>query len=610
MDNKTTQLICSLATWRSLRKQNKTQNDVLEIFCKNILNESFLHIPFDSKDLAQKLKENYGFEILTSRIEEVLSTNLKSFIKENKQIHKYECIKPLEANKQVLEEIQKYKKEYECFYEDLKSFMQNKGEAYEEDKTLQSFNMFLINEKYESQNFNNGKLLSYFVEFLLQSRSKYNELLRTIKEGAILIEGLKYEIKNTKHKNKITFFLDTEILFHAMNYNGEFYKQRFDDFYSLVCKYDSDRLLIDLVYNEFVEEEIKDFFAAAANIKEKGIISTRPNVAMQYLLDNFNDRTALESEETRFFHRLKKDFKINKDKFQYEELLRNNQDFNIEDKKILEKIAQDEKFKNLKNESIKEKIEMSIKMLSYISMTRKGSPKAFFDSKAMLISDTNLTNYIAWNKDIMEDKTIPLSNSLNFVTNRLWEFVETSFGESIEVSTQAPLFYIQIALKEILGNTLSEQYEKAREDFKKDNDKIRFEQEIIDIQGKGKLDVSKVEDLETIGIILDNDNIREIKKLHELNNEKAKKEGIEIGRKQGLMEAERNLKRQQKKQNYPKRLKAYNKRQCKKKLKISVKKLFNFIKNNKIIRFVGGAIVVSIIGYFINEIMKEFCKQD
>ena len=272
----------------------------------------------------------------------------------------------------------------------------------------------------------------------------------------------------------------------------------------------------------------------------------------------------------------------------------------------MEKIAQDEKFKNLKNESIKEKIEMSIKMLSYISMTRKGSPKAFFDSKAMLISDTNLTNYIAWNKDIMEDKTIPLSNSLNFVTNRLWEFVETSFGESIEVSTQAPLFYIQIALKEILGNTLSEQKEKAREDFKKDNDKMRFEQEIIDIQGKGKLDVSKIEDVETIGAILDNDSIREIKKLHELSNEKAKREGIEIGRKQGLAEAERNFKHQQKKQNYPKRLKTYKKRHCKKKIKTSMRKILNFIKNNKIICSVGLAILTSIIDFLTTGIIKTF----
>ena len=41
MDNKTTQLICSLATWRSLRKQNKTQNDVLKSFAKIFLMNLF-----------------------------------------------------------------------------------------------------------------------------------------------------------------------------------------------------------------------------------------------------------------------------------------------------------------------------------------------------------------------------------------------------------------------------------------------------------------------------------------------------------------------------------------------------------------------------------------
>lgn len=58
MDNKTTQLICSLATWRSLRKQNKTQNDVLEVFCKDIVCQYFTHFSFSSKDIAQELKDN------------------------------------------------------------------------------------------------------------------------------------------------------------------------------------------------------------------------------------------------------------------------------------------------------------------------------------------------------------------------------------------------------------------------------------------------------------------------------------------------------------------------------------------------------------------------
>ncbi|WP_147289999.1 hypothetical protein [Helicobacter didelphidarum] len=399
------------------------------------------------------------------------------------------------------------------------------------------------------------------------------------------------------------------------------YKQKFDDFYKLVCKYDENRLLMPLFYSEMVEDEIRKFFNTAKQIKERNTASYKPTAAMVHLMEICESVSEIETEESNFFYQLKKQLKIQRYQENsienYEDMLEKHQEYNLESMYSLNNIKQMLSDIN-KNKDIDEEIAESIKALSYINMIRQSKPQNLFNSKAMLITNTNITNRIAWHEDIMEGKIIPLSSHLDFITARLWEFIETSLGKTEKLISFNPIFHLQIALKEILQENLSKQYIRAEENYKKDRDKDRFCREILDIQNKMKLEPN-TENADFFEIILSSDEIEEQRKLQTIESEKKYQEGIEYGKFQGKKEAEeefqykleeieRKNKRKQKKDNYPKRLKQYKKKKCKKNIKNIPKLLLVFIKKYKtaitviasIISFISALITILIFlkGYF------------
>ena len=77
MEENNSQLICSLATWRTLRKSNKTQLDIITTFCKDIIGKYYTSTLFDIDDIASKIKENYSLAIPPYIIKEALYKNLK-----------------------------------------------------------------------------------------------------------------------------------------------------------------------------------------------------------------------------------------------------------------------------------------------------------------------------------------------------------------------------------------------------------------------------------------------------------------------------------------------------------------------------------------------------
>lgn len=586
-------LICSLAAWRTLRSKDKTQYDVIAIFCKNIIANHYSTIPFSMQDISKKIEIEYGFnKIPNSVLEEVLSQKLNKFLKRNKDDDRF-CVKEkLDADNNMTDIVKKYKEEYTKFYQDLKNFLEKQTYKYP-DNFLELFNYYLLDEKLDKQR--NKEVFAHFANFLLKNKKYYDDLLRTIKEGVILYEGLQYGIKRAKNNSKIILFLDTEILFHAMDYNGKMYKQKFDDFYNLVCKYDENRLLMPLFYSEMVEDEIRIFFNAAKQIKEKNTANYKPTAAMVYLMEKCKDANEVESEESNFFYQLGKKFKIQKYKESYKDMLEKYQEYNLESMYSLGNIRQDLGDSN-KGKDTEEEIAGSIKALSYINMVRRDNPSNLFNSKAMLITNTNITNRIAWHEEITESKkNIPLSNHLDFIIARLWEFIETSLGNTERLVSFNPIFNLQLALKEMLQENLNKQYIRAKENYNEDKDKDRFCREILDIQDKMKLEPN-IENMEIFEALF-NDEIEEQRKLQTIEKEKSFKEGIALGKEQGRKEAELEAKRRQKKENYPKRLKAYKQKQCKKNIRNTKNKIMDFFKNH-IWSFILG-ICASLIATFI-----------
>lgn len=290
-------LICSLATWRTLRETGKTRYDVIATFCKNIIACHYSTISFTIQDISKKIETEYGFSKIPNFILiQILSQNLDEYLK--KEDDKFYLKKSINTDKTIRDTVERYEKKYTEFCQNLKDFLDKKNYKYPSN-FLDIFNYYLLDEEIDKQK--NKEIFTHFASFLLKNKEYYHDLLQTIKEGVILYEGLRYEIKKMKNNNKIILLLDTEILFHAMGYNGEMYKEKFDDFYKLVCKYDENRLLMPLFYSEMVEDEIKRFFNKAKQIKKKNTANYKPTAAMVYLMKKCKDVGEIESEESHFF---------------------------------------------------------------------------------------------------------------------------------------------------------------------------------------------------------------------------------------------------------------------------------------------------------------------
>ena len=588
-------LICSLATWRTLKGQQKTPSDIIAIFCQDVIGHKYATLPFSVEELQQELQRVYGFELPNSVIDEILSKTLSGIL--DKNADKYKLTQEIKNTIDLSASIANYEKQYQNFSNDLLSFLKSKPMNKSPKEALDLFNEYLLRENTDKTL--DKEIFVHFGNFLLQNEQKYKELLQVIKEGCILYDGLTYNISKTKNINKLILFLDTEIIFSARGYNGELHKKKFDEFYRLVCKYDENRLLMPLYYDESIETEIEQFFYKAKQIKKQKNANYRLTPAMIYLMEHFQDEIEIETEQSHLFYELKRDFKIQKygdnkmsgGEKQYEELLDEYKDFNLENMEALNNIKQE--IKNIEYfnyEHIDSEIEGSIKILNLINLIRHLCPTRFFEAKAFLITNTALTNTISWHKDIMSGKNIPLSTKLDFITARLWELLESSLGNKLE--TLNPIFKIQVLLKEILCDKLDKQYTKAQQDYKKDKDENKFVHEIIDILDKSKLEPN-IENMPIYEIIL-SDKIEEERKIinierdkqHKLGIEQGKeigmKEGMELGIKQGQEIAMREFKRKEKTKNYKKRYIKCNLFIMKRK----IKNLYNVIINSKSIKFI------------------------
>lgn len=543
-----------MATWRTLREQQKTQNDVIAIFCQHVIGQKYATLPFSVEELQQELQKVYGFELPNSVIDEVLSKTLSNIL--NKKENKYKLTKEIKNTIDLSVSIANYEKQYQIFLNDLLNFLKLKPINKNPNEALDLFNEYLLRENTDKAL--DKEIFVHFGNFLLQNERKYKELLQTVKEGCILYDGLTYNVCKTKNFNKLILFLDTEIIFSARGYNGELHKKKFDEFYRLICKYDENRLLMPLYYDESIETEIEQFFYRAKQIKKQKNANYKPTAAMLYLMENFQDVSEIDTEQSNLFYELKRDFKIqkygdnriSKEEKKYEELLNEYKDFNLEDLEILNNIRQEIKNTDYFNyEHIDNEIEASIKVLNFINLIRHSYPTRFFEAKAFLITNTALTNTIAWHKDIMEGKNIPLSTKLDFITARLWELLESSLGNKLE--TLSPIFKIQVLLKEILCDKLDKQYIKAQQDYKKDKDENKFIYEIVDILDKSKLEPS-IENMPIYEIILSN-KIDEKRKIMNIELDKTYKLGIEKGEEQERERKNRELKRKEKRDNYKKR---------------------------------------------------------
>ena len=368
---------------------------------------------------------------------------------------------------------------------------------------------FLIGDKVDYQF---QKHISSFI--LEKSKDEIiKKQLDDISEGLIIYTGITSELDPSKvgsWKYEMNLYLDMEILFHIVGYNGDFFKKQADDFLSLIREINKKEKIIKLFYFDKVKREVEHFFNSAEDIVAGKTISNG-TVAMSFVTNGKSNTSEIITEKAKFYSKLT-NLDISCDETNYFDNEENN------------KYCVQGDFEP---------------MLSMINMLRKGdSNKPIQNIKYLLITGTRTTLGQAYSlikpeteveqvkndSDDTEEKYTQktLAKSLEDITKLFWFALNKNFGHSYKLTSFDVVHKAKVVLASILNGKIKDNYSKLNKDFLKgDLTKEAVANCIDELRRKTRL--PEQIDAEDVDFVL---NLIESADIENIQNEKALKENL------------------------------------------------------------------------------------
>ena len=512
-------LLSSYILYKKLYDEKKDVYDVIAEYIKvSIITHAKRQ--FNSLEMKQLLKDDYNFDIP----EAIIKTSLKRLKKDDilKSIRRSEYI-VLNSNishnsiQKKLEE-QKYTTSEKINH--LFSYIRKYSSNLDEKNVIDALNYYLLDNEKEKNEYS-----KYIAKFIIENENnqEIKKWLNEIREGVILYSALQYEdiITNKKKLDKnLTIFLDTEILFHAIGYNGELFKEIFFDFYNLIKEINSKRKAIYLKYFQETKDDIENFFKSAEHIVEKNSTPEPQKTAMHSIIDGCKSSSDVIEKKTIFFNEIEKlgivlytdDINITEEKYykyhlvNYEDLEKLKSEFSYSEKEINSIINKLTKVNILKGNN-----EKNIFKTDFIFLT--GNSKYF-----NIVQYLKVENFLVTHQD--------------FVINKLWLKLHKSFNngtlpKNFDVITKA-----KIVLSGMINDNIAIKYANLLDEYKKGN---KTEEELaLTINGLIETAV-KPEDIQQDNIdevlTVSNLNIDEYvkyQKYYEIKSKKLEKENKQL----------------------------------------------------------------------------------
>ncbi len=364
----------------------------------------------------------------------------------------------------------------------------------ERENLMRAFNLFMLDKREKSDY---AELIAKFL-IVCNSDEVLKSQLNGIKEGVVLFSGLNYNAKTENASKKwsedFMVFLDTEVLFHMAGFNGDTYKQLFDDFFAMVNEINSDSInktgkkKIKLYYFEQTQKEIDNFFQIAEDIV-KGKVSLIPSVtAMSSITKGCKSASDISDKKVEF-EKLLKTHGIIIDEKPEGYYTENDKQYNIENKEMIDKIQA------LIPKARRKDIENALISLSHIFVLRKGKIETFFEKgKYILLTDNYITRQIAWDETIKNTSGNVLCTDLYYFTDRLWCRLGKSFGLNASPKAYDVISRAQVFLSSRMNTTITDEYEELLRKYKnKEVDKDHVLEVLSELRSK----VMKPEDIQT-----------------------------------------------------------------------------------------------------------------
>ena len=464
MNKQSTSILASFVTLKSLTETKTYQSSyqLLSEFIEYIIIEDSVY-NFSAIEMKNKLKEFFGFDIP----EAVIKTATKSLsyvtkVKTAFQVN-HSHIDEMRNKIKILNEA---KLSAERNSSNILSMLQryieeqSPGEIIDQNALEHDFISFLVAD----QQSYNGKYTRLIGAFIISHENdiKLQECLNDIREGSILYIGINYNINETGSIIKpLTLFLDTEVLFSLMGYNGTIYEQLAKDFYEQVKNANSNERKIHLRYFSDVKKEIDDFFSAATMIVE-GKKMPSEKAAMKFITNGCKTAADVKIKQADFYHKLQFAYNI------------------IEDQKT-DYYAEANNLNNLESLENNEQELDAWKFISHINKLRKG--KVFntnLDSEYLFVTNTNDVLRVSREQVERLKRTEARSSvndyavSVDWATNILWFKLGNGFGRKEYPANINTVLKAKVVLASNIAHDISKVYNETKKQY--EQGKITVEQ--------------------------------------------------------------------------------------------------------------------------------------
>lgn len=344
---------------------------------------------------------------------------------------------------------------------DLLAYIENlEGVVIEEKEKGEiesSFRRYILDES------TNDKYAPYISAFVIEKSivPEYVKKLNSIREGYILYSGLSLNqhVSEQGWKNKLTIYLDMEILFHLVGYNGEIFEKIANEFLTLVKAVNKKKNYISLKYFKNTKIEIENFFDTAEKIYINNQIVHPGHTAMESILNGCKESNDILIRKVKFFTLLNKlgVYEEKKNDFYDEKYQISNLESDQYSKKELEDVTLISHINKLRNnQAFSDYAECRCILLSETGSVLEYSKKFTSEKESEILKVSK-----------QEERIVPYAVNLYTLTNTLWYRLNKSLSWSEEPSTVNAVIRAQIVLSKYIKDSVVKQYDELLEKQKK-----------------------------------------------------------------------------------------------------------------------------------------------
>ena len=473
MINDTYKLLASVTVVRELYDADCSIYDVLEKFINEIIVRHRL-FTFYASELTEQLNKEYSFKLN----EAIVKTCLKrmGIRRENR---KYKCVdlENRRSNSEVNAFFDESSVKNEQLFLSLYKYISERLAKELSDKEIavvkNSFCDFLLEDNTKES----GGYTRYFHEFILslEKDASMMKTLKEVKEGILLYEGIRYSSdlgQVGSWNSNMNLVLDTEILFAIGGYNSSMYQEMYTELDSYLNEINrgcpSNAPKIKLSYFPETKNEIDAYFESAERIVRGQDYLDPTKEAMGQIVNNCKYASDVQTKRTLFYQRLKDKniFVLNRDF--YDETIKDNIDYNLEEESIIDK------YTTVWGEK-RDRVFQSLRCLSHINVLRKGKNNSGFENCGFIfLTATGRTIKLASTDELLSEGNVPLATTFDFLINRFWFKLNKGFGSNRTPRTMDMVMRARHILSSIVNNKAADIFDDLKKQY--ENDEITKEQ--------------------------------------------------------------------------------------------------------------------------------------